>query len=196
MKKATIIVSIILAVLLALAAFLLITKKLDFVSPTSFARSDLATNDTSVVPPPLAVDTSATRGVGEGKRKYSNANFRFSLLYPENLVAKEYTEQGGALAVTFEDPHTYDGFQIYVTPYAQDYITPQRFKSDEPSGVIREQTDAMVGGVRATTFFGKNALMDDTREVWFVHSGNLFEVTTYKDLDVWLGDIMQTWQFL
>jgi hypothetical protein len=45
-------------------------------------------------------------------------------------------------------------------------------------------------------FYGNNAIMGDTREVWFIHSGLLYEVTTYKQLDSWLGQIMQTWTFI
>jgi hypothetical protein len=33
------------------------------------------------------------------------------------------------------------------------------------------------------------------REIWFIHGGFLYEVTTYKQLDSWLTPIMQTWQF-
>ena len=35
-----------------------------------------------------------------------------------------------------------------------------------------------------------------TREVWFIHNGFLYEVTTYKEIDEWLGSIMQTWKFI
>jgi hypothetical protein len=34
-----------------------------------------------------------------------------------------------------------------------------------------------------------------SREIWFIHDGFLYEVTTYKELDSWLATIMQTWQF-
>ena len=36
----------------------------------------------------------------------------------------------------------------------------------------------------------------DTREVWFIHGGYLYEVTTYKELDIWLAGIMRTWKFI
>ena len=35
-----------------------------------------------------------------------------------------------------------------------------------------------------------------SREVWFVHKGFLYEVTTYKALDSWLASIMLTWKFI
>ena len=30
----------------------------------------------------------------------------------------------------------------------------------------------------------------------FIHGGYLYEVTTYKELDTWLGSIMQAWKFI
>jgi hypothetical protein len=52
-----------------------------------------------------------------------------------------------------------------------------------------------IDGVPATMFYGSNSVMGDTREIWFIHDGFLYEVTTYKQLDSWLAPIMQTWHF-
>src|SRR5271157_4329517 len=65
----------------------------------------------------------------------------------------------------FQDTKTDQGFEVYVTPYADKQITPQRFKLDEPSGVIQSPTDVVIDGERATMFFGNNTIMGDTREV-------------------------------
>ena len=59
-----------------------------------------------------------------------------------------------------------------------------------------QPTDVIVDGAHATMFFGNNAIMGDTREVWFIRGGFLYEVTTYKELDTWLGGIMRTWKFI
>ena len=84
---------------------------------------------------------------------------------------------------------------MFVTPYADTHVTAQRFRVDEPSGVMQSPTDIVIDGTHATMFFGKNAIMGDTREVWFIHGAYLYEVTTYKELDTWLAAIMQTWKF-
>ena len=52
------------------------------------------------------------------------------------------------------------------------------------------------GSPRATLFTGFNPIMGDTREVWFIKNGFLYEVATYKPLDAWLGQIMQGWKFI
>jgi hypothetical protein len=38
-------------------------------------------------------------------------------------------------------------------------------------------------------FFGSNSAMGDTREIWFIHGGFLYEVTTYKELDTCVLDL-------
>lgn len=160
------------------------------------AGADAAAHSTSSVPPPVAESVPQTTAVTQDMRGYENREFHFGLLFPKNLKATEYKEQGGALSVTFQDPDSKEGFQVYVTPYAKDTIDTARFKLDQPSGVFKEPKDVIIAGARGTMFFGYNPIMGDTREVWFIRNGFLYEVATYKQLDTWLGGIMQTWKFL
>ena len=139
---------------------------------------------------------SPIRQVPQDMLGYSNKDFHFSLLFPANLESTEYKEQGGALTVSFQDPDTDEGFQVYVTPYSKKQIDAAQFKLDEPSGVVKEQQDVLADGARGTKFYGYNATLGDTREVWFIHNGFLYEVTTFKVLDEWLNSIMQTWKFI
>lgn len=157
-------------------------------SDAGFALSEDAQDVEPTVP--------ETRPASEGWRRYENVAFRFGLLYPQELSMREYRERDGALSATFENPSTGEGFQIYVTPYAESQITEERFRLDVSSGVMKEPTDIIVGGVRGTIFWSTNSIMGDTREVWFINNGFLYEVVTYKDLDEWLSNIMQTWTFL
>lgn len=131
----------------------------------------------------------------QGFSRYLNATFHFTLLYPHTLNVREYKEKDGSFSVTFEEPTGQKGFQIYVTKYDSEQITRERFLLDSPSGVMSEPTDVIIDGVRGTMFFGRHSLMGETREVWFIRNGYLYEVATYKELDSWLGSIMATWKF-
>ena len=123
--------------------------------------------------------------------------FRFKVSYPADYAVREYAEdEAGARTVAFEGPSQGEGFQIFVVPYAHSAITPERFRIDDPSGVMKEAKEVIVDGTSAKSFFGYNDQMGDTREVWFIHGGFLYEVTTYKPLDTWLTSILQTWKFL
>ncbi|MDB5195409.1 MAG: hypothetical protein JWO84_593 [Parcubacteria group bacterium] len=144
--------------------------------------------------------TTITASIGPapaGQKRYANTKFHLSLLYPDNLAVNEFSETSGALTVTFKkEDGSNGGFQIYATPYSDTQITSARFKLDEPSGVMKNPTPIVIDGVPASMFFSTNPIMGDTREVWFIRNGFLYEVTTYKELDAWLSSIMQTWKFL
>jgi len=83
-----------------------------------------------------------------------------------------------------------------VIPYGQRQVSNERFKIDEPSGVRKDATTTIIDGVQGTMFFGSNDVMGDTREVWFIHNGYLYEVTTYKPLGALLSQVMATWKFI
>jgi len=146
---------------------------------------------------PSGVVTDAAPGIPAGDKQYENVAYHFSLDFPGDLTWHEYHENGGALTVTFhKEDDSNGGFQIYITPYTDTQVTAARFRLDEPSGVKLSPTAVVIDGTPASMFFSTNAIMGDTREVWFIKNGFLYEVTTYKELDSWLAGIMQTWKFL
>lgn len=133
--------------------------------------------------------------ISEESREYKNLLFRFSLLYPRDLQVREYDDGTSASTITFEDTVGTHGFQIFIVPYSEKQITREQFKKDVPSGIIDEPTDIIIDGARATMFFSKDSVIGETREIWFIKDGFLFEITARRALDAWLANIMQTWRF-
>ncbi len=136
------------------------------------------------------------RVVPDGWREYRNTAYRFSFFYPEDLEVKEYLEAGNALTIIFQNVKEQKGFQLFIVPYQEPQVSDERFKQDLPSGVRANMTDTTVDGATGAAFYSTNTLLGETRELWFIHEGFLFEMTTLKSLDSWLDDIMQTWKFL
>ncbi len=128
--------------------------------------------------------------------EYHNNTYHFSLFYPQGLVKVEYAESNGGHTITFEKQSGGYGFQIYIVKYRDTTISKERFRLDVPSGVMQNPTDVFIDGVRGTMFLSTNSVMGDTREVWFIRGGYLYEVTTYRELDNWLAQIMKTWVFV
>jgi hypothetical protein len=158
-------------------------------APSSAASALSATNSIAAS---SASDGVPTHAAPRGYLPYSNPQFHFALSYPANLQLQEYKEAGGAFTVTFQDIVADEEFQVYVTPYSGTEITDAQFKLDEPSGVKIDPTDVTVAGASGIEFFSYAPRLDDTREVWFIHGGFLYEVTTYKNFDAWL----QSWRFI
>ncbi len=146
---------------------------------------------------PGSQSTSTTDAVDTADfAPYSDPNFHFSLAYPKDLEVHVYDEDDGSRTVAFEGQTPGIGFQVFVVPYDKPSIDDARFRADDPSGVMIEPQDISIGGVPAKIFYGHNDQMGDTREVWFIRNGYLYEVTGYKALDTWLADIMTTWKFI
>ena len=122
--------------------------------------------------------------------------YHFRVSYPADFATREYDDGAGAGTIAFEGPSPGEGYQIFVVPYDKSEITRERFLTDDPSGVMKDAKDITIDGTPAKSFFGYNDQMGNTREVWFIHGGYLYEVTTYKPLAPWLTEILQTWKFL
>jgi hypothetical protein len=150
----------------------------------------------SVDPSAFAPASETAPALSANTADYSDPSFKFKISYPSDLDLHIYKEDEGGRTVTFEGASPGEGFQVFIVPYIQNVITDARFKRDDPSGVMRQPQDITIDGAPAKMFFGHNDSMGDTREVWFIRGGYLYEVTTYKALDTWLAAIMQSWRFL
>jgi len=147
--------------------------------------------------------TSQTDGVNLGQNtdsgetvEYKNAERGFTLDYPQELQVKDTDEGETTHTIVFSDSTGEKSFQIFFTPYFGDQITQSRILEDVPSGTFTEPIEVVIGGSIHALAFESTLDIGEIREVWFIHNGYLFEVSTYKDLDSWLAGIMNTWKFM
>ena len=134
--------------------------------------------------------------VPEGYKEYVNGDYHFSIYYPGDIPPQEWHDRAFALTVEFQKEAGDPGFQIYVAPIAGSTITEERFRTDEPSGVRKDEKEASVDGAPGIAFHGFDPRIGQTYEVWFIKDNLLYEVVTYKQLEPWLNDILSTWRFL
>jgi len=127
---------------------------------------------------------------------YENSKYSFLLSYQVGLKVSEFDEGGGAMTITFEDTEVQQGFQIFVLPYGENKISETRFLADIPSGVIENVREATIDGVKAVIFDSKHTDLGETFEVWFIKGGLLYEVSTLRQFDSWLLEILTTWEFI
>ena len=131
-----------------------------------------------------------------GWHEYRSERYILSLFYPENIRVEEYDEGGGATTITFQDTSSGQGFQIFIVPYNESLITEERFYADVPSGVRENVEDTTLDGVRAVTFNSLDERLGETREIWVIRNGYLYEITTFKGVGTWFALIIQSWRFL
>ena len=149
----------------------------------------------------LAPDTSVSvteskRQPPDGWREYRNERYIFSVLYPEKMLTEEFNEGTGARTFIFENREEDLGFQIFVTPYGEEKISDERFLLDVPLGIRENPSSFYIDGALATSFYSKSMELGDTWEVWFIHKGFLYELTTLKPMESLLDEILETWLFI
>jgi hypothetical protein len=164
---------------------------------TSGVAAEFALGTVSTSSPQAShVETLPSRQLLPGVKEYRNNDYHFSVKYPGDLPPQETHDRGYGMTVAFQKNAGEEGFQIYVTPVNGTKITEERFLMDEPSGVRNDQTETLVDGAHALAFHGFDAVMGQTYEVWFIKGGFLYEVSTYKEIEPGLNEVLSTWRFI
>jgi len=145
--------------------------------------------------PSLAPEAASDSAMGE---TYRDNTFGFLFQYPTGYrVATTTFGDGGELITVEKDANT--GFQIAVTPFDESGpLTVERIRLDLPDMVMEEPRAFQVGGdagAEGVAFFGENAELGKTREIWFSHAGFLYQVTAYARMDKEIANIMGSWRF-
>ncbi|HVB19749.1 MAG TPA: hypothetical protein VNF51_00460 [Candidatus Paceibacterota bacterium] len=151
-----------------------------------------APSGTHVTPQTIATVASST----PGRVEYQNEKYHFSFYHSPESTVQEYDEGGGAETVVLQNLQKVRGFQVFIVPYTQTTISEERFKEDVPSGVRTNVENTTLDGVRAVTFNSYDAVLGNTREIWAIRGGYLYEVTTFSGVANWFDPIIETWRFI
>ncbi len=140
--------------------------------------------------------SGASQPVNVDTARYSNSAYGLSLQYPAELALQEFDNGSGAMTAVFQKEGEEKGFQIFIVPYTETTITRERIKADLAGAPMEKAVQIVLpGGIQAVHFESHAPIIGDSSEVWFIHNGYLYEVTTYRALDTWLAGILGTLQF-
>ncbi len=133
-----------------------------------------------------------------GYVRYQNNKYGFYFYHSPEAGISEFDEGAGATTIVLENFKKIRGLQIFITPYAEEEISEERFKMDIPSGIVTNLATTTIGVIKvpAITFNSYDEHLGDTREIWFVRNGLLYEITTFKGVRDWLTPIIQSWRFI
>jgi hypothetical protein len=132
-------------------------------------------------------------------KEYKHTNGNFSFMYPVDFTATSIPSGDGE-AVVVQNSKTKVGVQVLITPFdGEDIdITPEIIKESLSDMKIENPQSVEIGQSRkGLAFLSDNQSFGGaSREVWFVFRGNLYQISTYSDLDPFLQGLFGTWKFL
>ena len=181
--------AIIIAAVLAAAV---IGGLVAYKSYTSY-RTD--TNDTTDKTDPQSAPLAA---------RYENSQYGFSFGQPDGFNISDFEEGGGKVilvknvgsSVSNNSNNYENGFQIFIAAFDEPGpITKERILKDIPDMIINGEQYIDVGGERALNFTSQDDLGGETREIWMVHGGFLYQVKGYKNFEEKMIEVLKTWKF-
>jgi|GEM_PF-1655513 len=126
---------------------------------------------------------------------YRNERYGFEYRHTPQARVTEYDEGQGAMTIVHENVEKVRGMQIFILPYAEATISEERFRADVPSGVRENVENTTLDGIPAVTFNSFDLSIGETREIWVIHNGFLYEITTMRGVGQWFSPIIQSWRF-
>ena len=195
MSKSKLLAVIIIVILVAAGAYLLFSRGgLKSLNLEMLKFGQLKEEKLAEAGLPSAPEGSTIAGWIE----YTSPDYGFSFKYPKGFNVSELDDDSGH-TVLVQNADSKQGFQVYITPFDEpEPLTGARILQDLPPSEVIDPKDVLIGEgktINAVIFLSTNPSFGKTREVWFVHGENLYQVTTYEGQDNLIGPILDTLKF-
>jgi len=128
---------------------------------------------------------------------YVSSDSSYMLTTPSDFTSSALSQDDGSETALFVGSTATRNFQIYTSDYASDeIITPQVIQQNIPELLIEKPETIAVDGAQGVAFISgpKDGTLR-TREIWFAHDGKLYQITTFKEFDDQMVDILSTWKW-
>jgi len=159
-----------------------------------------ATDNETVTPIPLSSEIAALVADKANLTEiYTDTTFPFSFQYPRGFTASSLLAED-SYTVVVQNTAERSGIQILITPFpdTDNTLTKERIEADIPGILVKDPQLVTLGANsgQGLAFLSDNPAFGESREVWFIYKGQLYQVTTYSTQDALLQAIMNTWQFV
>jgi len=127
---------------------------------------------------------------------HQNPNFSFQK--PKGFTIGEVDEGEGSRSIIVQNTDTGLGFQIFVSSFDENIsvLTESRIRQDLPALIIDKPQKIQVSGSEGLAFVSQNQSFGKSREVWFVHKGFLYQISTYIESEALLQKVLETFEIL
>jgi hypothetical protein len=129
---------------------------------------------------------------------YTNQADGFSFVPPAGLTVTELPDDTGDGIDTFiiQDALAQHGVQLLVIPLDDPSpLTPARIEDE--TGLTPSNVEAVEEPAPGLSFTSDNDAWGGTSsDIWFIHAGNVYELTTYPKDAALLRAIVASWHFL
>lgn len=139
----------------------------------------------------------------ENSKLFEHTQLRFSFRFPSDMTLStlpnlvEGVPAGEVILV--QNSNAGRGFQITISPFDEpgNILTKERIQADVPDLKIIDPKPLLIGeSGQGLAFLSDNDQFGgNSREVWFVFNGNLYQISTYAHLDPILQSVFATWTF-
>ena len=142
-------------------------------------------------PKQLQINTPKT---SNAPPRYYSLDYNFFLDIPKGFRFSEIQDNGGT--VILAEGGNGKSFQIFITPFDEPGpLTPDRIKKDLPQKVILNPHAGTLDGTPALAFTSQDPGTGDVFEIWFVHSGYLYQISTSASFADTMQSFLQSWKF-
>jgi hypothetical protein len=146
----------------------------------------------------VSLSGSLTAELGQAQT-YQATEDNFTFVYPEKLKITEIPIDGveGGKRILAESGEAKKGFEVVILPFDENgVLTKERILQDVPDMVIKNEKKVTVGGnIEAIQFEGEDESIGATSEIWFTHSGHIYEARTYPEFGAGMAEILTHWKF-
>lgn len=145
-----------------------------------------------------STDTTVSATPAGNTKRYENKKYSIAFLYPKDFIVSFFSETETVDMILIQGGEK-KGIQIAMTTFDEKstVLTKERILKDIPSiKISNEQSVTIDGKTAGISFDGIDSSFGKTAEVWFVHNGYLFQVTTYIENKDLLRTIVGTLKFV
>ena len=130
---------------------------------------------------------------------YTDTDYGFSFSYPEGYTASAFSDLEGTKTILLGSEASKSGAQVFISLFDEDIVlTVERIKEEMPELVVLEPQNISVDGATGVVFRSTNALDTESRELWFIYTGNLYQIsipTTIQTRPELFDAIIKTWKW-